>query len=188
MKPFAKPVVCCKYLLLFTTAVLTGCAASPKVFKSPSGNLRLVHDDGSAGNEAVYRIYYGAIRQPGQVKSIVTASAVRNVPSLPVAQKIFWSPTGSTALIYENMSDASPDYQHVLVRERANRQITVNKVDLGRRGSTSPEDVYGQWPTVTGITDSDVALEWDLDPKHERIEISKLLLNARSASDGEPSN
>ncbi len=181
----AKTVACRQYLLLFATAVLTGCAASPKVFKSPSGNLRLVHDDGSAGGEAVYRIYYGAIRQPGEVKSIVNAEAVRREPSLPVEQKIFWSATGSTALIYENMSDASPDYQHVLVRERPNRQITVDKVDLGRRGSMSPEDMYGQSPTVTRITDSEIILEWESKPRQERIAISKLLTDWSHG--GEPS-
>lgn len=168
-------------ILPLAAAALMGCAASPKVFKSPSGNLRLVHDDGSAGGEAVYRIYYGAIRQPGQVKSIVNAAAVRNVPSLPVAQKIFWSQTSSTALIYENMSDASPDYQHVLVRERGDRKITVEKIELGRRG-VSVDNPYGEWPTVTGITDTEITLEWKSEPGLERVEISKLLHNSGAGS------
>jgi hypothetical protein len=162
-------------LLALATAVLTGCAASPKVFKSPSGNLRLVHDDGSTAGAAIYRVYYGAIRQPGEVKSIVNAAAVRDVPELPVEQKIFWSPTGSTALIYENMSDPSPDHQHVLVRERGNRNITVDKVNLGNRGA--PGQTYGEWPTVTGVTDTEITLEWSSEPKVERVEISKLLEN-----------
>lgn len=166
------PTLC--LFLTLVAAALTSCATSPKVFKSPSGNLRLVHDDGSTGSEAVYRIYYGAIRQPGEVKSIVNAAAVRNVPGLPVAQKIFWSPTGSTALIYENMSDASPDYQHVLVREIGDRRITVDKVELGRRGG-SVDNPYGEWPTVTGITDSEITLEWGSEPRVERVEISTLL-------------
>lgn len=177
MNPSRKLTVCCRSLLLLATAVLTGCAASPKVFKSPSGNLRLVHDDGSAGGEAVYRIYYGAIRQPGEVKSIVNAGTVRNVSGLPVDQKIFWSPTGSTALIYENMSDASPDYQHVLVREQGDRKIAVDKVDLGRRGG-SLDNPYGEWPTVTGITDSEITLEWESEPRVERVSIAKRLEKA----------
>lgn len=160
---------------LLAAALLTSCATSPKVFKSPTGNLRLIHDDGSTGGEAVYRVYYGAIRQPQEVKSLVNTAAVRNVPGLPVDQEIYWSPRGSTALVYENMSDASPDYQHVLVRERGDRVITVEKVDLGSRGA--PGQTYGEWPTVTGITDAEITLEWDSEPKVERVAISKLLEN-----------
>ncbi len=169
------PTLC--LFLTLVAAALTSCVTSPKVFKSPSGNLRLVHDDGSTGGNAVYRIYYGAIRQPGEVKSLVNAADVRNVPGLPVDQKIFWSRTGSTALIYENMSDASPEYQHVLVREVGDRKITVDKVDLGRRRGASPEDVYGEWPTVTGITDAEITLEWRSEPRVERVGIATLLEN-----------
>ncbi|RYD49628.1 MAG: hypothetical protein EOP85_01255 [Verrucomicrobiaceae bacterium] len=165
-------------ILPLASVFLTSCATSPKVFKSPSGNLRLVHGDGSAGGEALYRIYYGAIRQPGEVKSIVNAAAVRNVPGMPVAQKIFWSPTGSTALVYENMSDASPEYQHVLVREIGDRKIVVDKVDLGRRGG-SVDNPYGEWPTVTGITDAEISLEWDSEPRVERVRIENLLEKTR---------
>ncbi|RYD19524.1 MAG: hypothetical protein EOP88_18640 [Verrucomicrobiaceae bacterium] len=164
------PTLC--LFLTLVSAALTNCATSPKVFKSPTGNLRLVHDDGSAGGEAAYRIYYGAIRQPGEVKSLVNAADVRNVPGLPVDQKILWSPTGSTALIYENMSDASPEYQHVLVREVGDRKITVDKVDLGRRGG-SIDSPYGEWPTVTGITDAEITLEWSSQPKVEKVSISR---------------
>ena len=161
-------------ILSLASVFMTNCATSPKVFKSPTGNLRLVHDDGSTGGEAVYRIYYGAIRQPGEVKSLVNAADVRNVPGLPVDQKIFWSPTGSTALIYENMSDASPEYQHVLVREVGDRKITVDKVDLGRRGG-SIDSPYGEWPTVTGITDAEITLEWRSGPRVERVPIARVL-------------
>jgi hypothetical protein len=119
----------------------------------------------------------------GRVESIIDPETVKNVPGLPVDQEVFWSQSGRTALIYENMSDASPDYQHVLIRLHPDsRSYQSFKIDLGTRHS-SREDIYGDWPSVRKVSDSVVELEWSSGPKNETVEIAKLLTESESISE-----
>jgi hypothetical protein len=169
-------------LLLFPV-IMASCVSQLETFKPPSGDITLIHDRGGKDRRPAYRIYSGDGRVLGQVRSIIDAETVNNVPGLPVNQQVIWSPSGKTALIYENMSDASPAYQHLLIRVSPDSQsFRAYKVDLGTRHS-SPEDIYGQWPSVSRISDSVIELDWASEPKNEKVEVAKFLSDSDPISE-----
>ena len=140
----------------------------------------MVHDPGSADRPAQYTIYMRDGRKIAEVPSIVDAATVANVPGLPHEQLVMWSPTENTALIYENMSDASPAYRHYLItKQPSSPSMNVSTINLGTRHS-SLEDIYGTWPTVARLDDSELELNWVNDPKPERVSIAKLLAHAKN--------
>lgn len=162
---------------LLVSLLIAGCASHSTTFSSSRGKISISHDAGSETRAASYRICGDSGAELGQVKSIISAKAVANVPGLPVNQEVIWSPSGKTAVIYENMSDASPDYQFVLIRLNPDmRNFDARQIDLGTR-SSSMEDIYGEWPTVVEVSDSAIGLEWSSDPRSQTVEISELLSN-----------
>jgi hypothetical protein len=178
-----------RYLLLTIAVFTTSCASHTKVFTSPTGNLSLTYDPGGKDRRPAYQIRTSDGSELGEVNSIVDAETLKNVPNLNADQEVIWSPSGRTALIYENTSDASPCYQHVLIRfNPESRSFNGYKIDLGTRHS-SPEDIYGHWPSVRQISDSTVDLEWHSEPTHESVEMTKLISDSKSTSEqDEPSN
>lgn len=162
--------------------LLTSCASRNKVFDSPNGNISLSFISKDTNGEPLYRILTKDGTELGRVKSIIDEKTVENVPGLPVEHDVVWSPSGWTALIYENMSDASPDYQHVLICLHPDlKSYHAYKVDFGSRHS-SPDDIYGHWPDVRRISDFDIELNWLIEPKIETVEITKLIADTNSIS------
>ena len=177
MKPASLPQSLRKmrYFLLLFSVIMISCASRPAVTSSPPTNVSISYIPNDTNGRPFYRISTTDGSELGRIKSIIDAETVKNVPGLPVDQKLIWSPSGKTALIYENMSDASPDYQHVLIRLNPESQsFQAYKIDLGTRYS-SREDIYGHWPTVIQISDSVIDLDWATEPKHEKVEIPKLI-------------
>jgi hypothetical protein len=174
-----------RYIILILALFLTSCASSNKIFNSPNGNVSLSFISKDTNGKPLYRILTKDGAELGQVKSIIDAKAVKNVPGLPVEHDVIWSPSGWTALIYENMSDASPNYQYVLICLHPDlKSYYAYEADFGTR-QTSRED-YGHWPSVGQISDFEIELKWQTEPKNETVEIAKFITDAQSISkDGE---
>jgi hypothetical protein len=180
-----------RYLLLLVAVLSANCASQKTGFESPSGEITLAFDPGSGERAAIYKICARSGNELGEVRSIIDAETVKNVPGLPVDQKVLWSSSGKTAVIYENMSDASPEYQYVILRLRSGSQgFDAYKVDLGSRFAPQPSaDVYGHWPTVRRISDEEVELEWDSEPRHTTVSIDQLISASKTTSEQDaPSN
>lgn len=170
-----------RYFLLLLAVAATGCVSHSDVFKSPFGGVVISHDLGSRERGANYRIVADG-RDLGSVKSIINEETVRNVPGLPRSQEVFWSPSGRTALIHEDISDASPDYQHILIRiSPGSESFQANRIDFGRRHSF-PEDIYGHGPSVKSITDEEVDLKWATKPEIQKVEIDDVLSGSKPIS------
>lgn len=174
-----------RYIILILALFLTSCASSNKIFNSPNGNVSLSFISKDTNGKPLYRILTKDGAELGQVKSIIDAKAVKNVTGLPVEHDVIWSPSGWTALIYENMSDASPNYQYVLICLHPDlKSYYAYEADFGTR-HTSRED-YGHWPSVGQISDFEIELKWQTEPKNETVEIAKFITDAQSISkDGE---
>ena len=171
-----------RYIVLIFALLLTSCASRNKIFNSPNGNVSLSFISKDTNGEALYRILTKDGDELGQVKSIIDAKTVKNVPGLPVEHDIIWSPSGWTALIYENMSDASPNYQYVLICLHPDlKSYYAYEADFGTRHA-SREDIYGHWPSVGRISDFEIELKWQTEPKNETVEIAKFITNADSIS------
>lgn len=168
-----------RFSFLLLAALMTGCVSQPSSFKSASDGVVITHDRGSKDRSPTYRIVADG-RDLGRVKSIVDAETVERAPGLSVDQEVIWSSSGKTALIYEDMSDASPDYRHILIRIGPDSQsFQASRIDFGRRHS-SPEDIYGHWPTVKRITDEEIELEWASEPTMQKIQITDLRFQSES--------
>lgn len=164
-----------RYLLLILSLLMASCAPRTAVFNSPTSDISLSYIPKDTNGLPIYRISRKDGRELGQIKSMIDAETVKNVPGLPVEQEVIWSSTGRTALVYENMSDASPDYQHVLICFDPDLEsYRAYKLDLGTR-SGYPEDIYGHWPSVSRISDFAVELNWSSEPRNETVEFTKLL-------------
>jgi hypothetical protein len=175
-----------RYIILILALFLTSCASSNKIFNSPNGNVSLCFISKDTNGKPLYQILTKDGAELGQVKSIIDAKAVKNVPGLPVEHDVIWSPSGWTALIYENMSDASPNYQYVLICLHPDlKSYYAYEADFGTR-HTSREDNYGHWPSVDQISDFEIELKWQTEPKNETVKIAKFITDAQSISkDGE---
>jgi predicted transposase YbfD/YdcC len=175
-----------RYIILILALFLTSCASSNKIFNSPNGNVSLCFISKDTNGKPLYQILTKDGAELGQVKSIIDAKAVKNVPGLPVEHDVIWSPSGWTALIYENMSDASPNYQYVLICLHPDlKSYYAYEADFGTR-HTSREDSYGHWPSVDQISDFEIELKWQTEPKNETVKIAKFITDAQSISkDGE---
>ena len=174
-----------RYLLLLVAVLSASCASQPTGFVSPTGEITLVFDSESTNRSSIYKVHARSGKELGEVSSIIDAATVKTVSGLPVDQKVFWSPSGRTALIYENMSDASPEYQHVILRLRPDYHgFDAYKVDLGTRFAPQPSaDVYGHWPSVRQISDEEVELEWDSEPSQTTVSIGDLISASKIASE-----
>lgn len=169
--------------ILLLAAVTTGCVSHSRSFKSASEGVLITHDRGSKDRNPTYRIVADG-RDLGQVRSIIDAETIENVSGLPRNQEVIWSQSGKTALIYEDMSDASPDYRHILIRiSPDSRSFQARKIDFGTRHS-SPEDIYGHWPSVKRITDQEIELEWASEPKIQKVQITEVLSKSEPISEG----
>jgi hypothetical protein len=163
-----------RYVLLILSLLMASCATRSAVFNSPTDDISLSYISKDTQGLPIYRISTKDGRELGQIKSIIDAETVKNVPGLPVEQEVIWSSTGRTALVYENMSDASPNYQHVLIcLDPDLENYRAYKLNLGIRFSLPGS--YGYWPSVSRITDFAVELNWSSEPKNETVEFTKLL-------------
>jgi hypothetical protein len=171
-----------RYIIPIIALFLTSCASRNKTFDSPNGNISLSFISKDRNGEPLYRILTKDGAELGQVKSIIDEQTVKNVLGLPVEHDVVWSPSGWTALIYENMSDASPNYQYVLICLHPDLEnYYAYKLDFDTRHS-SREDIYGHWPDVGPISDFDIQLNWLTEPKNETLEITKLVADAKAIS------
>jgi len=137
------------------------------VSRSPSGKFHILHDTGDGRSPALYGLYDREGKLLATCPSIVTAEGIK-VPGLPVEQTVNWSPSEKTVLIYENMSDASPEYEHHLFSENRSGTFDSRTIDLPHRSEPLP---YGEWPSVDSVDDSRLNLRWRSDPKAESIPI-----------------
>lgn len=181
-------------LLTLLLPLVSSCASSHRdSFTSPSG-ITIVHDKGARGGVPSYTLSTSDQRIVGTAPSIIDAKTVAELSGLPVTHTVRWSPTGKTAVIYENMSVASPVYRHILIRQREDSDLFDSfVVNLGTRIQPMPI-VYNDWPSVDRVTDTEITLHWNSAPKTSKILISELQLTkptnseSRSADGGGDQN
>ncbi len=155
---------------------LISCAGGPPQPESePPREVQIVHDQGEAEGSAFYRLEGKNGELLASFPSIIDRQTVENVPGLAVDQEVVWSSTRRTAVVYENISDASPDYRQVLIRWNGEESgYEVFKMDLGTR---TPGLVgYPLWPGVVSVSDSELILNWSTDPKQSSVTIKDLEL------------
>jgi len=163
----------------FATAVgltfLLSCAGGPQLRESePPREVVIVHDEGDVEGSAFSRVEGEGGKLLVKFPSIIDRQRIENVTGLPVDQKVIWSSTRRTAVVYENMSDASPDYRHLLIRWNGEEgRYEVFKIDLETRSPGLPV-MYAIWPSIVSVSDRELILAWPSAPKQSRVSIEDL--------------
>ncbi|MES2709804.1 MAG: hypothetical protein V4726_24615 [Verrucomicrobiota bacterium] len=81
------------------------------------------------------------------------------------------------------MTDASPEYRHTLIRQRGDSDLFDSfEINLGSRSRPLP-DVYREWPSIAGVTDTEIVLHWSSQPKVTTYLISDLGLDKAANSE-----
>jgi len=134
------------------------------VVRSPSRDLRLVHDAGDSGIPAAYRLFTNDGELLGTARSIITNSMAGTTPGLPAVQTVKWSSSERTVVIHENMSDDFPDHSYRLMQRNGTGNYGSRAIMLTPRGNRPAE-----WPGIDSTTDSRLKLKWKSAPKSEYI-------------------
>lgn len=132
--------------------------------RSPSGDLRLVHDAGDSGVPAAYRLYTKDGEQLGSARSIVTSSSAGTSSDSPVMQTVKWSSSEKTVMIHEDLSVDFPDHSYRMMQRNSSGTYVSRAIMLRPRGRTPAE-----WPALESTTDSRLKLRWKSDPKSEYV-------------------
>jgi hypothetical protein len=147
-----------------------------KVFNSPSGKFSVKYATDEE-ERWIYTVSDSEGHNWGRITSVITDETRRIRRSDDSDQQIIWSTSESTALIYENISDASPSYRHILVRfDYDQKKFKSYQLDLGIR-RVSEDDIYGHWPSIRYLTDTEIGLSWLSEPKESDFDID-VYLNA----------
>ena len=134
------------------------------VVRSPSRDLRLIHDAGDSGIPAAYRLFTNDGELLGTARSIITSSTVGTVPGPPAKQVVKWSSSERTLVIHENMSDDFPDHGYRLMQRNGSGTYDSRAIQLTPRGKTPAE-----WPSIDSTTDTRLKLRWKSAPTSEYI-------------------
>ena len=115
--------------------------------------------------------YYTISPSPGSDKPVNTESFISKEYYFDrIIPQIFVSPTGKTVLIQEDVSDASPHFQYILIYYDSHLQRDwVRHLAFSRASRWSYEDPR---PEIVSITDEKVT--YRLDIKSKKTKTSKL--------------
>lgn len=132
--------------------------------RSPSGDLRLVHDAGNSGVPAAYRLFSKDGEQLGNARSIVTGSSEGTSLDSPVIQTVKWSSSEKTVIIHEDMSADYPDHSYRMMQRNSSGAYASRAIMLRPRGR-----IPAEWPTIESTTDSRLKLRWKSEPESEYV-------------------
>jgi hypothetical protein len=153
-----------RFLTPILFLAIAGCANSTRSFVSPSGRMSLIHSVDNEGRWG-YSVAVTDKNVWGRIHSAINNESRTSRRYRDTDHRVIWSSTESTALIYENISDASPDYRHVLVQfDYDHMKYKAYNLDFGIR-RVSDHDMYGHWPSIEYLTDKEIGLSWLSEPK-----------------------
>lgn len=158
------------------------CASSPGGdFNSPSHALKLTYQAPGTGQNGGYTLSSHG-KNLAHAPTVIPAEAAQS-GDLSGNHSVLWSPTEKTALIFEDISDTSPDYRYYLLRESGDGDgWKVSQVDFGSWKSADSgvsNQIFSSThriPAAKWIDDEGAGISWDPKAPAEKMKWSEARL------------
>lgn len=148
-----------KLILILLTATLGACASNNDLkWQSPNNTTELRHTKGSLKSSDQSSASYYSLHDISSGKQLVTAQSIITDQG---SRTIYFSKTGNTVLIYEDLGGSSPEYSHTLLSKNTTTgNYGVRLLRLPELDPDDPDYEYRDWPDVVSITDESVTFRF----------------------------